>query len=675
MPDPAERFLDAATASLAENAELHVMARRELEDAISSAGAGKGDSLAEAAVRLEKARPRRGVRIALYAATAAVSIISLGLLAKTQGLIDGAVSSLFSGAVGDQSPQKVRERLGEGLNSGQRLLLFGDPSQADPGNQFKPLWDSDPGNPAYFARFALSYIAVHDRLPPDFLETAHRLDPDNAWFTMVAMGVTAKDAVKGDRLTPAEQKRGVARRYAISDQVRLDEAIRLLEKAAGQPRFDSYQAELLADQIAILPPRTDFASQMPVLVHVAGEPSDSSPLTSALLAVDAAAWQAADRGDAAAFLRIADQWQPLLRNLAAAESPTFLNGLIVRAAIAATADRHARTTLPELEELKQRWKPVSDRMRAEKEERERRESNDELKLKGGMLAALSLPVMTKQLQSPIPITDADLKPGRLAEHELFSRISAAVRWLALLLMLLAAALYRKRASMLVSRLSARMEDLLKPADWAWILGFGVALPFVSYLAIYRLTPLGARDWSIAASAFIVPSGQVAAMGFLMILLPVLVARWRLGKRGAMLGWQKGRAWMGWSAAICGALSLPGFGLSFASGKGSQPVMMAAAALLGILVVGALLIGIRAVFSKRPALLLRRVTLSRVLVPAYALGMLLLAASMPFYHAAEKRWLAQDRLMEISPEAPAMSRYEWEVAQAMREELLEILEMK
>ena len=228
--------------------------------------------------------------------------------------------------------------------------------------------------------------------------------------------------------------------------------------------------------------------------------------------------------------------------------------------------------------------------------------------------------------------------------------------------------------MLVRRLSARMEGLLKPADWAWILGFGVALPFLFYLAIYRLTPLGARDWSIAASAFIVPSGQVAAMGFLMILLPVLVARWRLGKRGAMLGWQKGRAGQGWTAAICGALSLPGFGLSFASGKGSQPVMMTAAALLGILVLASLVIGIRAVFCRR-ATLLRRVTLSRVLVPAYALGMLLMAASMPFYHAAEKRWLEQDRLMKISPEAPAMSRYEGEVAQAMREELLEILEMK
>jgi hypothetical protein len=671
MPDPAERFLAAATAPLGDNAELQVMARRELGECLVD---GEAEALAEAASALEKGKPRRGWKTGLYSVTAVVSIITLGLLAKVPGLVDAATSSGLGGALDGQSPEKIRGRLGKGLNSEQRLLLFGDTSQADPGNQFKPLWDSAPENPAYFARFALDYIGIHDRLPPDFLETADRLDPDNAWFTMVALGVTAKDAVKRERRTPEETKQEIPARYSIIDQARLDEAVKLLGKAAAQPRLNSYQAELLAEQIAIVPPRTDFASQMPLLVHVAGAPTDSGPLTSAVMAVDAAAWQAADRGDATAFLQIANQWQPILRNLAEAESPTFLNGLIIRAAIAATANRYGKTTLPELEELNQRWKPVSERMRAEKEDRDRRGWNDELKLKGGMFAALSLPVVTKWLQSPIPITDADLKPGRMVEHELFSRVSASVRWLVLGLMLLTAAVYRQRAGLLVRRLSARLEDLLKPIDWAWILGAGVVLPFLFYLAIYRLTPFGARDWSIAASAFLVPSGQVAAMGFLMIVLPVLVARWRLGRRGAMLGWRKSHPWLGWTAVICGALSLPLFGLSFANGKGSETVMMIAAGLLGVLVLTGLILGLRAVFSKRPALL-RRMTLSRTLIPAYALGMLLMAASMPFYHAAEKRWLAQDRLMEITPEAPALSRYEWEVAQAMRAELLEVLEAR
>ncbi len=673
MPDPAERFLDAATAPLADNAELQVMARRELEECLV---ARDERALAEATDALEKAKPGRGWKVALSILTAAASIVSLGLLGRMATTIDGVRMVLSPLAAMRSLPgqEKTEARLGKGLSAEQRLLLFGDTSQADPGERFKALWNSDPGNPAYFAEYSIHFINHHSRLPPDFLATAAKLDSDNSWFTLLAAGVTAKNSVKQNPSGSTHLKQGIPPGFKILDQARLDEAVKLLEKAASQPRFESYQASLMTMRIALLPRQTDFVSQLPHRVHLAGFPSASIQLMHAATAANAAAWQAADRGDAKEFQRIAKIWEASLRRWSAAECPDLIHGLAVRAILTNSSYRFAYTNLPELKELNDRWLPISARMAEEKKERERREWNQDLRLKGGILAGLSLPVITKQLQSPIPITDADLKPGRMVEHELFARTSAAVVWLVFALILLAAALYRQRASMLVRRLSARLEDLLKPGDRAWILGAGVVLPSLFYFVIYRLTPLGARDWSIAASAFMVPAGQVAAMGFLMIVLPVLVARWRLGKRGAMLGWQQRRAWMGWAAVICGALSLPVFGLSFARGKGNEAVMMIAAALLGILVLAWLVIGIRAVFSKRPALL-RRVTLSRILVPAYALGMLLMAASMPLYHAAEKRWLAQDRLMEITPEAPALSRYEWEVAQAMRTELLEILNTK
>jgi hypothetical protein len=240
-------------------------------------------------------------------------------------------------------------------------------------------------------------------------------------------------------------------------------------------------------------------------------------------------------------------WESSLRRWAAAEYPDLIHGLVLQAALSGAANRYAKTSLPELKDLNTRWQPISERMLADKEERNRQDWDEAPKLRGGLLAGLSVPAVAIQTRRARPITDADLKPGRMVDHELFARLSAAVVWLIAGVMLLAAALYRQRASLLVRRLSARLEGLLKPIDWAWILGAGVLLPFLFYLAIYRLTPLGARDWSIAASAFLVPSGQVAAMGFLMIVLPGLVARWRLGRRGAMLGWRKGRPWMGWTA--------------------------------------------------------------------------------------------------------------------------------
>ena len=671
MPVPAERFLDAATAPLGDNAELQIMARRELEEGLA---AGKEAELAEARAALEGAKPRRRWRIALYAATALVSVMSLGLLGRMAASLDviRMILDPFSGEIPDSA--KSEARLGKNLSAQERLLLFGDSTKASPAERFKALWDSDPENPAYFAEYSLHFIQEHESLPPDFLETAGKLAPDNAWFTLMAASVTAKDAFKRVKQSRTQVEQGVPSDYQILDAKRLDEALRLLEKAAGQSRLQSYRSKLIAERIALLPRRSDFVSQLPGVVHLAGFPLDSVYFHRSADAADAIAWQAADRGDAEAFRRIAATWETSLRSMIEAESPDTIHGLIARRMLQVTADRYGRTGMPGIEELNEQWLPIAERMRTEKEERDLRNWDGDLKLKSGILSGLSLPLMTKQLQSPIPLTDADLKPGRMVDHELFSRVAAAALCLVFGLMLLAAALYRQRANVLVKRLSRRLEDLLRPADWAWILGGGVGLPMLFYLVIYRLTPLGARDWSIAASAFNVPAGQAAAMGLLMIVLPVLIARWRLGKRGAVLGWHKGRAWMGWTAVACGALSLPVFGLSFASGKGSEVVMMVASALLGILALAWLLLGLRAVFSKRPALL-RRATLSRVLVPAYALGMLLMAASMPLYHAAEKRWLARDRLMEITPDAPALSRYEWQVAQALRAENLELLESK
>ena len=671
MSDPAERFFAAATATLSENAELQCMARRELEECLE---AGESEGLSDATDRLEAAKPKRTWKIVLYAVTAAVSLVSLGVLERMVASFDGFRVFLDPLAGHFPDPVKTETRWGRNLSSQQRLLLFGDTAKSGPAAQFKALWDSDPTNPAYFAEYSLQFISEHGKLPPDFLETADRLDPDNAWFTLIAASMTAKNAVKKSTQSSLEREQGLPPSYEILEPKRLDESIQFLEKAASQPRFESYQASLLAQRIALLPPRSDYTSQWPGIVHLAMRPLASIHFRHAADAADAAAWQAADRGDAGAFRKIAANWESCLRKIAGEETPELLQGLVARVTLQGSANRYGKTSLPGIEDWNDRWRRISERMLAEKEERDRRESPDALKLRSGMMSGLSLPLLWKQLRSPIPISDAELKPGRMVDHELFSRISAAILWQLFGLMLLAAALYRQRAGLLVRRISARLEQVLRPIDWAWILGGGVLAPFLFYLAIYRLSPLGARDWSLSASAFLVPSGQIAAMGFLMIVLPVLIAGRKLGRRGAMLGWEKDHAWLGWSAVACGALSLPVTGLSFASGKGSEITMTIAALLLGVLALGWLAIGIRAVFSKRPALL-RRATLSRILVPAYALAMLFMVASMPLYHAAEKHWLAQDRLTEISPDAPALSRYEWQVARALRAELLEVLDSK
>ena len=69
------------------------------------------------------------------------------------------------------------------------------------------------------------------------------------------------------------------------------------------------------------------------------------------------------------------------------------------------------------------------------------------------------------------------------------------------------------------------------------------------------------------------------------------------------------------------------------------------------------------------------TLARAIVPAYAAAMLALAATVVMCHFEERHWVARNQLMEITAEAPAMSRYEYQTAQLMRQELIDILSMR
>lgn len=672
MPDPAVRFLDAATAPLGDNAELKVMARRELEECLVT---GDAEALTIATERLEDVGTgRRKWRTGFFILTAVVSLATLGLAGRTAAHYRDLLNLIELSGSGP-SEKRIEARLSKNLTAAQRLLLFGDTSQSLPSERMKALWDSDPGNPAYFADYTIRFVRDHERIPPDFLATAAKLDPDNAWFTLAAAAASAKGSVEKKVMSIADRKAGKSPTYTVLDAGRLDETLRLLGEAAEQKSFDSYRGDMLAARIRLLPKRSDVASQVIPLAHVGAPPWTTYAFVRLSEAVAAAAAVAEGDRDVEGFQKLAADWDRCLELDAQEESGSVWNSMFREAAVSVTSQRFAESAESlGLEEVKQKWESRRELLNRIRKERRTLVSRDEIKLRSSMITHLYMSSLVNQTARAPVITDGDFKPARMADHELFSRLAAAVVLLVLCFILTGAALFPFRGSALFRRLSRSMENLLQPADWAWILGGGIVLPFLFYLAINRISPIGARDWSIASSGFLVPSGQVAAMGFLMIVLPVLIARWRLGKRGTVLGWQKGRAWLGWTAATCGALSLPAFGLSFASGKGSETAMMIAASLLGILTLTALVNGIRAVFSKRPALL-RRVTLSRVLVPAYALGMLLMAASMPLYHAAEKRWLARDRLMEITPDAPALSRYEWEVAQAMRAELLEVLETK
>lgn len=670
--DPAERFITAATDAMADNPELQIAARHELAESIAHASPGKADTLDQAAEQLERADrsfPAKWGRIILYVVTGVISAVVLAF--SLQSFLDywnNRWMTVGSG-YGRFDTSAFDRRLSSHLSPQDRMILLGDTTQLNKPDRIRKLWESEPENAAYFADFATAFSSDRGALPPDFLETGRKLAPDNGWFVAIAASELSRAGI--DQMGRPVLSPGGAKLRKVTDQAKLDEAIRLFHEAAALPQFDSYELTMLKKRIPLLPKRTDTASQFAPMVYLSGMSTLNHHLRQLSYVISIKANQLAKAGDEEGFRQLLADWDKFTEVYLSSPKSNLIEGLMTVAFLREPlkAMSEAASDLGMVEEAK-RLKDLDDRYEAWTTARKALSpSYEKLRKRSSLLAGLGLPLISMQTLKEIPIPPEDLTPGRLADHALAGRIMSLAGWLIFGLLLLAAGLYRFRGSLMARRLSARTALLLRPVDWAWILGIGFVLPLLYYQLIYRFTPMGGREWSLSASGCMVPAGQFSSMVLLMALLPILVIRKRLSLREGALGLASPRNLWAWIAVALGALALPVFGMALRTG-GTESILIAAGGLLGALLLCLFAIGFRALFSAQAGLL-RRATISRLLLPSYSCGMLLMALLVPLYHAEEKHWLAQDSIMTWSVDVPGFHRYEHEVTQQLQKELLEI----
>ncbi|MEO5715397.1 MAG: hypothetical protein ABIT37_18100 [Luteolibacter sp.] len=503
-----------------------------------------------------------------------------------------------------------------------------------------------------------------------------QVDPSNGWFTALSAAGMADGAVTREKRSPKEIAAGKAAVMKIDDEARMRQTLGLIHQLVGKPRFTSYQMDLLRKRIPLFPPRTDFVSQIPLLAYVAGLTTSSIGFRRFSDVLAAGAFQCAEKGDVEGFHQIIADWHALV-GITCRNGETLIDLLVAKVTMTGPAEnfRNAAWKLG-LEDEALYFEAVHQRSKTEKEERDRLRGTESpvdklFARRGSLLGGLSGPMVGRQVHSPPPFTDDDMRPARYADYALFGRAFSAVGWL--LMGLAAAFSYGSRYSRSqVSRgLSARMLDLLRRSDWVWIFLVGVIFPVLWYLCISRLSPLAAREWSIRTAAFIPSGGQFGSLVASLIILPVVVAGYLLGKRGAVLGLAPRFTWAGWLAAGAALAGVPVFGAIPLEGPFSKWVFVLAMVLAGVVVawfLGGLVV---AVFGKG-AQSLRRDTLARMVLPAAVSGMLVMALSIPFHYAEERRWIQQDREGEISADSPGLSHYEYLVTQVLRGEVLEML---
>jgi hypothetical protein len=694
MPDPADAFLDAAVRSFDDNAELQVVARRELEETLQHAP-DRGEPLDALARRFDRsdAKPRHRWRSLLSLATVISVAIAVWTLA---GLYSQRDEFLWlRGMMSWDLHEMPADKIARGLSPQDRLLLMGDPEAKPAGDRMKRLWESDPDNPAYLAEHARWQLKEEKTLPPELLAEALRLEPDNGYIHYLAAIAESPGAVKS---VDVPRKRGEPRPptlYEVTDEAKCRKTLDHLHAATMAPRFDGYESELLSRRLPLLPPTEDILSIAPLCHYLFG--NDIVTVTGFSLPelICAEAQACRTQGDREGFLKLVESWDRLTGRLMETGRLTMMNILILRGSAGGPLDDFISTA----EDLDLPDMTARLRERKEKLSREHSPLRRAIRFEEGkrhaVLHGSFFNQHTFRLEMP---REEDLRPGRLAEYALMDRVAAFAGWGVLCLAAFAATLYRFRGSAMVRRLSGRLAMLAGPRDLLVVALLGAVLPYLLVLAAIHFTPFGSRAWSLSSQGGSILVGQLGSVLLLMLLLPPLVARTYLTGRAARVGLAAGRPVAGWLAVIAAGAALPVFGVAqsvtlpqplmkwgdFLSGRSiieldpgrasdpGQGWLWAGAGLLAI----ALLIGmtgvVRSLFSRRVHLL-RRLVLARLVVPGYVAGGLMFAMAMPLYHEVERKWFARDTTMTYLPENRGLTPAEAELVRQEVAQIREVLE--
>jgi hypothetical protein len=657
----ADRFITAAVAPLADNVELEHAARQHLGAAIEHVRLPVGDSLEVAAERLERSGPRdpgRPWRLALYLVVGIASVLAWAGSAKFVSVLVRS-QSLEAGELTWTGIDPLYEDFRSSLTPRQELLLFGDLSKNTFSEPAKALWDSDMDNPAYFAEFLKIHQLEFRRPPADFLPVARRLAPQNSFFTLLAANDSAKEAGSG------------------ANSAALEEAISLFHQAAAQADFNDYEAELRRQRIALLPPpRETMEWLLPCLNNY-----QDVAFIALIEALALNATQLAEEGDAARMENLVAAWEAVCGKILARNQRDLGNGERFRDIVAGPLPEFISASEKlGLTREAARLKGIQNRMEnwhtALADDWE-----EPYEFPASVYADIVLSNERFAISRLSPRTPAiraeDLRPGVAAEHAQLARALALGSWLVLAPLAMGAALFRFRGGALSRRLAPRLARLLRPGDFAWLLG-AVLLPLAFHLAISRLTRFGHHSLQATDATAYAISLQSLALLLLLLAMPLLVARWRLTRRAGAVGMASRSRLLG-LAVLAGFLAIPllgvgEFNLEPIAGSAILPgplvPSIAALILIGLLALALFAAAIAAAASRHRRIL-RRLVLARTLVPAYAVATLAMALLALTFHAEEKFWVSRDFLMAIPPDSPFLTRFDQRAAQDLHQDLVEI----
>ncbi|MCF7675106.1 MAG: hypothetical protein K9N23_20420 [Akkermansiaceae bacterium] len=550
-----------------------------------------------------------------------------------------------------EPPSNLNEVLTRGMSPQQRFLLLGDASRDSEAERMRSLWDSAPDKAAYFAAFASAYQREHGTYPPDDLKVARRLDPDNAWFTYHAAGELAGRAVKKNARSSRARRAGEPMTWNIVNAGMLEQAIALLREGNGQLQYINRNKEFIALQVPLLPD-SDLFDRFASAYHLAGYYGGLLTLRKLSDGIAAAAWRSGEAGDADSLRELAGQAEVFLNTVAEVRDPTLVEGLLAKVLIATVSEAmHAAAEKLGLRKEAARFGAIHEkvtRFRERFKQRQETAADQDLVMRSSFLGTSMVSSARRLVTVPPPISDADLRPGRMVERMFAARVYSLMAWIVSGIFLLGAAVFRLVQPRWRLRLAVRMNTLLLPVDWLWMMGAGVLLPFGLLTAVVLWTPLGGRAWGTFTGGGWLPLGTVfLTMTLLLLVVPGLLAAWRIGLRAKALGPGGSGIRLGWLVVVCALAAIPSVGLVAPPTANLGWNLLAKGMLLAPLLLFITAAIVRAPFGK-PFHRLFRLAVVSALIPCVACGMVLLLASAPIYQHAQSEYQSRDQTVNLGP---------------------------
>lgn len=665
-------LIEAVTKPLANNAEQRLAANALLGESFVADDSTVEETLA----RLEQADGKRFPRLWRVCLHVCAAVAFLLLAIPAVKLRQAWLASGLSGSMGGEA----LSLLPENLTPSQRLLV-GDPALPTL-RQKELLHLSDPNRADFYTEYAGVYASDFKKLPDGYLETTARIDPDNAFHLYNAAARDGGDSF--ERVKPAKPR---PERYfggkrirelpdeavwTIKDEAKFNEALELIAKAATLPRYDTYETSLMEARLPLFP-QDRIIPRIRAIAFAAGQTTQVISLRKVVDLIAAKAYFLSLAGDKEGFLELHADSEELLAQLAHSPESSLVGELVFAVCASGTANAFhfgaERLGLPELAgEMQRRRQAFID----DANMREQREDtmSDHIETQASSLAALTAPMIGRQVADPPPIDPETFTPGRLSEYDLFSSVLLALGVVKLALAALAVFILRALLPLPVKVISKRFDLLLRPVDWAWVAG-AVIVPIAFTLLITRYTPLGGRNFSIHHNEMLFPAAHHLLVILLLLTIPPLVIRWRLGKCLDAFGM---------AGAFRPFLLIPpviGFiALLFAhpviqrfSHWQDELIMVPLAMIAGAWGIS-ILIGFLSIhFGKREPRIARAAALS-ALPAALSFSIILLAALVPIYRESAERWIARDELTRAV--VGGLSPFEAEVTRRKRSETNAIL---